>query len=314
MGGNVLKKLRSSKGASLTFALLAFLVCAVISAVLLASASAASGRVSKLAETDQRYYAVTSAAQLFCDALENQQFTIKRMKTTKDVTQVRYMEVEGITFQETMIGDPDLSVIPSGVSLQGTLYELSMTIPDTPEASHIDSTMTDTKKEIGDLRDISIFADAALSYTIGISENTDVKDAYDNSPGSAGGAANTPIKSWDLKLDFDKATAESTYSYTGIQLKATATLRNDGSMIIEFRNDSPDQAFKVTVTLMATITDTSALPEVTTTEDTYLKFNVLETEGEESVLYDYETTITTTTETKTTTISWGVTEIKKGAA
>ena len=69
MGGNVLKKLRSSKGASLTFALLAFLVCAVISAVLLASASAAAGRLSGLAEADQRYYAVTSAAQLFCDEL-----------------------------------------------------------------------------------------------------------------------------------------------------------------------------------------------------------------------------------------------------
>ena len=62
MGRTALDKLRSRKGASLTFALLAFLVCAVISAVLLASASASAGRLSNLAESDQRYYAVTSAA------------------------------------------------------------------------------------------------------------------------------------------------------------------------------------------------------------------------------------------------------------
>ena len=71
MGRRILIKLRSREGASLTFALLAFLVCAVISAILLASASAAAGRVSGLADMDQRYYAVTSAAQLFCDELES---------------------------------------------------------------------------------------------------------------------------------------------------------------------------------------------------------------------------------------------------
>jgi hypothetical protein len=84
MGKIVWKKLRSRKGASITFALLAFLVCAVISAVLLASASAAAGRVSGLAESDQRYYAVTSAAQLFCDGLQNQEITIERLHETKE--------------------------------------------------------------------------------------------------------------------------------------------------------------------------------------------------------------------------------------
>ena len=105
MGRRILIKLRSREGASLTFALLAFLVCAVISAVLLASASAASGRVSKLAETDQRYYAVTSAAQLFCDALEDKtthtpkEFVIERVRTDTSVTQTKYAEIEGITFR-----------------------------------------------------------------------------------------------------------------------------------------------------------------------------------------------------------------------
>lgn len=329
MGGNVLKKLRSSKGASITFALLAFLVCAVISAVLLASASAASGRASKLAETDQRYYAVTSAAQLFCDALEDKtthtpkEFVIERVRTDTSVTQTKYTEIEGITFRYPV--DPaDLSKVPGVDSVQESLFELKMTIPDTLEASQpelIDSkipsgsTSDGSAAKITALRDISIFTDAALSYVIGAADSTDVTvtQAYNKKPSSAtAGSEAKPIKTWDLELSF--APAVEGGGYTGVPIKAAATLRSDGSMIIEFRNDSTDQAFKVTVTLAATVTDTSGLPEVTTTEDTYRKFNVLETEGEESVLYDYETTITTTKKTKTTTISWRVAEIKKGAA
>ena len=64
MKKKILKKLRSRTGASLSYALLLFLVCAVLCSVILASATAAAGRMAKMAETDQRYYAVTSAAEL----------------------------------------------------------------------------------------------------------------------------------------------------------------------------------------------------------------------------------------------------------
>lgn len=60
-------KLRSNQGASMLLALLLFLVCAVVGSVVLASATAAAGRMSELAEMDQRYYAVTSAAELLAD-------------------------------------------------------------------------------------------------------------------------------------------------------------------------------------------------------------------------------------------------------
>ena len=67
------KKLNSQRGASLTFALLLFLVCAVVGSVVLVAGTAASGRlagngkansVGTLAETEQRYYAVNAAAEL----------------------------------------------------------------------------------------------------------------------------------------------------------------------------------------------------------------------------------------------------------
>ena len=64
MKNRILDKLRSRTGASISFALLLFLVCAVLCSVILTAATAASGRMSNMAETDQRYYAGTSAAEL----------------------------------------------------------------------------------------------------------------------------------------------------------------------------------------------------------------------------------------------------------
>ena len=63
-------KLRSQTGASITFALLIFLVCTVLCSVILTAATASSGRMSGIAEADQRYYAVTSAAELLEDVFK----------------------------------------------------------------------------------------------------------------------------------------------------------------------------------------------------------------------------------------------------
>ena len=56
-------KIRSQRGASITFALLLFLVCAVLSSVIIVAATTAAGRMSGLKESDQRYYAATEAAK-----------------------------------------------------------------------------------------------------------------------------------------------------------------------------------------------------------------------------------------------------------
>lgn len=59
-------------------ALLFFLVCAVIGSVVLAAGSAAAGRISQLARSDRRYYAVTSAAELLAQKLDGQTVTVTR--------------------------------------------------------------------------------------------------------------------------------------------------------------------------------------------------------------------------------------------
>lgn len=62
-------------------ALLLFLVCAVIGAVVLTAATASAGRFSDLAESDRRYYSVTSAVKLMKNVIENE----KAMVVMNDV-------------------------------------------------------------------------------------------------------------------------------------------------------------------------------------------------------------------------------------
>ena len=72
------RKLASRRGASITFALLLFLVCTVIGVIVLVAATAAAGRMSRLAESDARYYAVNSAAQLLREEIENGRVVVTR--------------------------------------------------------------------------------------------------------------------------------------------------------------------------------------------------------------------------------------------
>ena len=78
------QKLKSQTGASITFALLLFLVCAVVGSAVLVAGTAAAGRMSKIAEMDQRYYAVNSAARFLIDTVEEETVEVKKVITTKD--------------------------------------------------------------------------------------------------------------------------------------------------------------------------------------------------------------------------------------
>ena len=82
------QKASSQTGASITFALLLFLVCAIVSSIVIVAATAVGGRASKMAEMDQRYYAVNSAAELVRDILEAPRVTVETgTQTTSTVDQ-----------------------------------------------------------------------------------------------------------------------------------------------------------------------------------------------------------------------------------
>ena len=88
------RKLKSKRGASITFALLLFLVCAVVSSVVIVAGTAAAGRMSQLAQMDQRYYAVTSAAELLRDLIDGKKVTVECSKETLDVVSVKVEDVD----------------------------------------------------------------------------------------------------------------------------------------------------------------------------------------------------------------------------
>ncbi len=77
------RKLASRRGASITFALLLFLVCTVIGVIVLVAGTASAGRFSRLSESDSRYYAVSSAAQLLRDEIRGREVTVTRSCTTQ---------------------------------------------------------------------------------------------------------------------------------------------------------------------------------------------------------------------------------------
>ncbi len=86
MKNRIKKKLRSQTGASITFALLLFLVCTVLCSVIITAATTSSGRMSRIAETDQRYYAVTSAAELLKDTINGKTVSIVTVTETPYTT------------------------------------------------------------------------------------------------------------------------------------------------------------------------------------------------------------------------------------
>ncbi len=79
-------RIRSREGASITFALLIFLVCTIISSVVIVAATASAGRMSQVAEADQRYYAVTSAAELLRSVFDGQPVNVKYVRTDTKTT------------------------------------------------------------------------------------------------------------------------------------------------------------------------------------------------------------------------------------
>ena len=97
MNNHLIKKMRSQTGASITFALLIFLVCTVLCSIILTAATASSGRMSGIAEADQRYYAVTSAAELLEDV-----FKAHPVVSIVEVTETEY----ATTYENGVAGTP----------------------------------------------------------------------------------------------------------------------------------------------------------------------------------------------------------------
>ena len=109
MKKTILAKLKSESGASLMAALLFFIMCATVGSIILAAATASSGRLAGLKRNEQDHYAVNSAADLFSEILKDKKVILRISARTNSEgsTTVSYMNP----------ADPESAIDPTNVLL-----------------------------------------------------------------------------------------------------------------------------------------------------------------------------------------------------
>lgn len=310
----VLNKIRSRKGASITFALLAFLVCAVVSSVLLAAASASTGRYSGLADMDQRYYAVTSAAQLFKDTLDSQEITVVRSEIK---TEYQYH-----TYKKKSDGSGGYDTIPTEYPADAEFhkansseYKLNLWLLMPNEAAvnylfdsssdHVgtDFALTDkdgldentAKAEITAAASKSFLAEAAVACVFG--EPKAVAMAYDASEAHPFGEFVDPMVMKTMSITVPDCPE--------LAVSVEYSMRKDGTITFTFSSGSEDEAFQMELILVATVQDNSKYPTEKKTET-----ETVAPIDEDAAKYT-ERIETVTEKTKTTVITWTAADVKK---
>ncbi len=292
-----LNKLHSRKGASLTFALLAFLVCAVISAVLLAAAQTAAGRVSGLADADQRYYAVSSAAQLFCDAVgkESQPFRIEwTKKEEKEKYKITVTKEDGVPVESA----PDSS-LPKSITYD---FEFQQGMKD---AINTNPLKIDTLGILAKAAVFYAFGGTLEDYTFGEEKTMEdfVEDAFVKDKGTyvidTARAVACP-KVWNMQI------SATNTEYSGLTVDVVMTMNAQGDITVLFKNhretsDDDQDVYCIQVDLAVSGNDISE--NVST--NTVMERNTAGTDT-------YEETFTTTeTTTRKLSISWSVGNVTK---
>ncbi len=294
---SIREKLRSRKGASLIFALLAFLVCAVIGTVVIAAASASGGRVKDMAAMDQRYYAVTSAAELFKEELNNQSFSFERVHEEEYKTVTIYSKA----------GDGSLNTpepVPDESGKTGEVYRWKM------GSVEITSETGDAQRL--SLRNDCLLSEAAMRFVFGgLVDNAfpwNLQTMFDAVPGVTAypPATGSDSGQWTMNLTAKKGSE----NVESLNVLVTAVMREDGNFEITFTNAKEDgtraeDAFSVILTLKASVQDNSTSPSVKV-DETRLVVETSTNSGR------FKETVTRTEKTtKTTVITWTAGEIKK---
>lgn len=183
-------KLNSERGASLTFALLLFLVCAVVGSAVLVAGTAASGRMSRIAEMDQRYYSVNSAARLLIELMETDMIYYRVEEPAGGTQSYIFYNIDQDSEEET-----EVKITSPTLALE--IAEQSLGISETKEWLSLSVSGTD--------------ADASLAVKIQetLSPNGDVVFAVSNVEGTdkytitlyfmnVGGASSFKWKLYDI--------------------------------------------------------------------------------------------------------------------
>ncbi len=264
-------KLKSQRGASITFALLLFLVCAVIGSIVLGAGVAAAGRIAKLAESDQRFYSVSSAARLFEEEFSEQTVSVQREKTYTHAERIEIIDNSGVfsygSEREPVDTDPTYKI-------------------------KIDSTEFSRDAIPGSITDV--FQYYAYLYLFGTESSAEnlwgvTKDEF---------GKNIPTS------DISKEIKIQVVGKTELAVKVKMTLNTDGSIQLDFSNEYKGNpandlnVFTIRVIMKADVMNPTSKIEASDKQQYFEK----DTATGETI----QTVQSTITETKTSDITWRI--------
>jgi hypothetical protein len=304
------KKLRSKRGASITFALLLFLVCAVIGSVVLAAGTAASGRLSKLTEMDSRYYSVNSAAELLAETLDGQEVTIVREKetVTTAVMEINYRDEEDPGSTEPGGGDSGSgggdSGSGSGDSGSGS-GDSGSGGGDSGGGSEDSGTTYTTQVDGVSLANLS-GSDTVDVDGMSLLQREAVKLMFGDAPCNEETAFDQAAFS-GLDAAYKQPVTMAISGIEGLGISGMVTLQKDGTLVFELKDSSltAGDYYGLTVTFLASRTEEPASNAITSSTS--------EAWSEDRMICT-STTVTTETVTKTSTITWRFSGIKELSA
>jgi len=274
---------KSEKGASVSIALLLFLICAVLGTVVLTAGTAAAGRIGRAVEMDRRYYSVASAAELLVHELDNSSVTVTRSRVLRKVTEEEYSVTadssgDTVSLTNTSIhytavyktdingfsGNPDdVTVETSGgdpVSAVGTAY------------SSADMSFVTARAAYLMFGDANCNTDAAMGFSFAESGHEEAETGFTMTHSAEG-------------IDGEALGIVGAFSMSG-----------DGTITIRIRDNGEKDNYTLIIKLVPafdektnTADDLGAAPEVQTTDSGYIK-----------------TTTRTSSVIKLSTITWKV--------
>ena len=285
------QKLRSRRGASITYALLLFLVCMVVGSVVLAAGMAAAGRMAKTAEMDQRYYSVTSASDLLAKELAGKPVTITRTRTETTVT----------TVTTALHDDGSGNITPEITTSTSTGIDYSTVFSDTGysvTAVHIDGDDETGNTGTDIVRTTKVFlTECAVDLLYGANKaNTSAAMGY------RFGSAAEKTGTFTLEHSgLSQSALDSGVAADQLKVYGSYTLKSDGTLVIKLSSADDGTGYTLVMTLTALPSDGTPIPSGTgpvTNNSTPGK------------------TITTTTQTSTvtSTIQWKVKSVVKEGA
>ena len=258
-------KLRSRTGASISFALLLFLICSVISIVVIVAASAASGRMSRMAELDQRYYAVTSAAELVKGMLDEKTVSVAEVTVSKtETTYEDGVSLGTISILDTTVGTtrylvPDKTAGEISAFLtKDYVVDGSETLAENkPSASLSNSTayliFTRTAISEDSPRTLSLTSNVGETLAVAIRETLDLSELDD-------GSATLTLVLTNVSGGDDKNTLVLTFT---ADVKTTTGTKNKDTVT---NTTATSYTVTTTTTLTETTTVTWHLTDVSTSE------------------------------------------------